>query len=128
MVSEEKVILMTRLAAFEKNEGSRDMNIVNYYRSDYIGFQVLKAIIAATLSYGAVLAVYFFYNFEKLMADIYKMDLMEFGKKLITIYLVTVGIYTLLAYVFNAMKYSRAKKRLKGYYMDLRKLEGMNKQ
>ena len=46
MLSEEKIIRMTKLAAFEKREGKKNLNIVNYYRNDYIGFQVLKSIIA----------------------------------------------------------------------------------
>ncbi|MCR5501379.1 MAG: hypothetical protein K6F53_00050 [Lachnospiraceae bacterium] len=127
MVSEEKVILMTKLAAYEKREGRRNLNIVNYYRSDYIGFQLLKAIVAATISYFAVLAVYIFYNFEDLMAEIYRMDLYEFGRKLVIIYACTVGGYTLFAYIVNSLKYSGAKKKLKGYYINLRKLENLNK-
>ena len=47
MLSEEKIIRMTKLAAFEKREGKKNLNIVNYYRNDYIGFQVLKSIIAS---------------------------------------------------------------------------------
>ena len=36
MLSEEKIIRMTKLAAFEKREGKKNLNIVNYYRNDYI--------------------------------------------------------------------------------------------
>lgn len=49
MLSEEKIIRMTKLAAFEKREGKKNLNIVNYYRNDYIGFQVLKSIIAVKI-------------------------------------------------------------------------------
>ncbi len=127
MVSEDKVILMTKLAVFEKNEGRRNMNIVNFYRSDYIGFQLLKAVIAATVSYFAILAVYIFYDFENLMSEIYKMDLFAFGKKLVILYAWTVGGYTLLCYIAHTLKYAAAKKKLKGYYTNLRKLEGLQK-
>ena len=77
MLSEEKIIRMTKLAAFEKREGKKNLNIVNYYRNDYIGFQVLKSIIAVTISFVAVFALYLFYNFEALMHDVYKLDLPE---------------------------------------------------
>ena len=87
MLSEEKIIRMTKLAAFEKREGKKNLNIVNYYRNDYIGFQVLKSIIAVTISFVAVFALYLFYNFEALMHDVYKLDLMEFGKSVVIIYL-----------------------------------------
>ena len=93
MLSEEKIIRMTKLAAFEKREGKKNLNIVNYYRNDYIGFQVLKSIIAVTISFVAVFALYLFYNFEALMHDVYKLDLMEFGKSVVIIYLCVAAAY-----------------------------------
>ena len=126
MINEEKIILMTKLAAFEKREGRKDNNILSYFRSDYIGFQILKAVIAGTISFFAVLVVYVFYNFETLMADIYKMDFMEMGKSIVTIYLIVIGIYAVLCYILYAYRYSKAKRRLKTYYMNLRKLDNLN--
>lgn len=122
MVNEKKVIKMTNMAIFEKRHGNKDMNIVNYFRSDYIGFQILKAVIAATLSCLAVFAVYIFYNFETIMSEIYEMDYVQVGKQLLTIYLVVVGGYAFLCYVLYTYRYSKAKKELKGFYADLRSL------
>lgn len=116
---------MTRLASYEANEGKKDISIVNYFRGDYIGFQVLKSIIAATISFFALFAVYIFYNFEELMQDIYKMDLLEFGKSIIILYLCVVGAYAVISYVMFASKYSRARKSLKHYYDNLKKLSSM---
>ena len=126
MIDNEKVALMTKMAAFEKHEGKKNMNILNYYRSDYIGCQVLNAIIAATLSFVLVGAIYLLYNFEMLMADIYKMDLMALGKQIITIYLCLVGIYSIIVYIVYTYRYAKAKRKLKTYYMNLRQLENMD--
>lgn len=125
MINEEKVILMTQMASFEKKHGRKDMSIVNYFRSDYIGFQVLKAVIAATISFLAIFAIYIFYNFEVLMAEIYDMDLMAFGKQLIIIYLISVGVYAIICYIVYSYRYSKAKKELKGFYQNLRKIDKM---
>ena len=123
MLNEEKIIRMTRLAVFEKNEGKKNLSIVNYYRNDYIGFHVLKSMIAVTISFVAVFALYIFYNFETLMNDIYKMDLMEFGKSIVIIYLCIAAAYGVITYVVYANRYNRAKKRLKRYYAGLKALE-----
>lgn len=125
MINEDKVILMTKMAAYESGKGKKDITILNYFRGDYIGFQVLKAVIAATISFFLMFAVYIFYNFETFMQDIYKMDLLSFGKSVIILYLCTVGAYGVISYVVYAFKYSRAKKSLKTYYTNLRKLAGM---
>lgn len=125
MMNEEKVILMTRLASYESNEGKKDISIVNYFKSDYIGFQILKSVIAATISFFALFGVYVFYNFEELMQNIYKMDLLGFGKDVIIFYLCVVGAYGVITYVLFTYKYNKAKKNLRNYYVNLKKLAGM---
>ena len=45
MLNEERIILMTRMAAYEEGEGKKNVKIGNYFRSDYIAVQVLKAVI-----------------------------------------------------------------------------------
>lgn len=125
MVNEEKVILMTKLASYESQEGKKNISILHYFRGDYIGFQVLKSVIAATFSFLAVFAIYLFYHFEELMQDVYKMDLLEFGKSVIILYLCIVGAYGVISYVVYANKYAKAKKSLKNYYINLKKLTGM---
>ncbi|MBQ8596903.1 MAG: hypothetical protein IJ409_03855 [Lachnospiraceae bacterium] len=125
MVNEDKVILMTRLASYESGEGKKDIAILNYFRGDYIGFQVLKSILAATIAFFAVFGVYLFYNFEMLMQDIYNMDLLAFAKNIVISYLCSVGAYAVISYVVYASKYSKAKKHLKAYYVNLKRLTGM---
>lgn len=125
MINEEKVILMTEMASYESGKGKKDISILNYFRGDYIGFQVLKSVIAATISFLAIFAVYLFYNFETLMQNIYKMDLMEFGKSIVILYLCTVGGYAVISYIVYASKYNKAKKSLKVYYSNLKKLASM---
>ncbi len=128
MINEERVILMTKLASYEANEGKKNVAIGSYFRSDYIGWQVLKSIISVTIAFAAVFAIYIFYDFELFMTDIYKMDLLEFGRKVLTYYLVAVGVYALISYAVYAYRYSKAQKSLKLFYANLKKLAGMYKQ
>ena len=59
------------------------------------------------------------------MMDIYKMDLLEFGKNVLLLYAVVVGGYAVISYIVYAYRYSKARKSLKLYYMNLRKLSNM---
>lgn len=127
MLNEERVVLMTKMASYETHEGKKCLAIGSYFRSDYIGWQVLKSIISATIAFVVVFAMYIFYDFEIFMTDIYKMDLLEFAKSVLFFYLGTVGAYALISYVVYAVRYSRAKKSLRAYYMNLHKLSSMYK-
>lgn len=125
MLNEERVVLMTKMASYEAHEGKRCLAIGSYFRNDYIGWQVLKSIISATIAFVVVFAMYIFYDFEIFMMDIYKMDLLEFGKSVLKTYAVVIITYALISYVVYAYRYSKARKSLRLYYMNLRKLSGM---
>ena len=125
MLNEERVVLMTKMASYEAREGKKCLAIGSYFRSDYIGWQVLKSIISATIAFVVVFAMYIFYDFEIFMTDIYKMDLLEFAKNVLFYYLGTVGIYALISYIVYTVRYSRAKKSLRAYYMNLHRLSSM---
>ena len=127
MLNEERVVLMTKMAAFEEREGKKSLDIGSYFRSDYIGWQVLKSIISATIAFVVVFAMYIFYDFEVFMTEIYKMDLLGFAKNVLFFYLGTVGAYALISYVIYTVRYSRASKSLRAYYMNLHKLSAMYK-
>lgn len=125
MLNEERVILMTKMASYEENEGKKNVNIGNYFRDDYISIQVLKSILCATIAYVIVFALYVFYDFETFMQDIYKVDLIEFGKNVLFYYIVTVVSYGILSYVVYSYRYTKAKKSLKLYYHNLKKLNSL---
>ena len=113
MLNEEKIKLMTRMAAYEENEGKRSMQIGNYFRSDYIGLQVMKSVISATIAFAIVIAMYIFYDFESVMKEIYQVDLLATGKQILIAYVVFVGIYAVITYIIYAYRYTKAKKSLK---------------
>ncbi len=125
MINEEKVILMTRMAAYEQHEEKRNTAIGNFFRSDYVGFQVLKSVISATIVFAILFGVYIFYDFEVFMHDIYKMDLIAFGKKVLLYYSVFVGGYALITYIVHAFRFKRARRSLRSYYNNLRRMLNM---
>lgn len=122
MLSKERVILMTKMASYEENEGKKNANIGNYFRGDYIAIQVIKSIFSATIAFGIVLALFIFYDFEVFMQDIYKMDLITFAKSILIYYAATVLVYGGISYAVYSYRYTKVKKSLKCYYHNLKKL------
>lgn len=122
MLNEERIKLMTKMASYEENEGRKNVTIGNYFRGDYIGLQVIKSIINATIAFAIMFAMFVFYDFEVFMADIYKMDLLQFGKTIMIVYLVFVVVYGFISYGIYTYRYTKAKKSLKIYYNNLKKL------
>lgn len=125
MLNEERIKLMTRMACYEADEGRKNVAIGNYFRGDYIGLQVIKSIISATIAYVIIFAMFILYDFEDFMANIYKMDLLGFAKSVITYYLIFTLAYALISYGVYTYRYMKARKSLKGYYNNLKKLAYM---
>ena len=122
MLSQERIKLMTRMAAYEENEGKKYMSIGSYFRSDYMGLQVVKSVISSTLAYLIILGLYIYYHFETFMQDIYKMALMQVGKSLLLYYVIFVAANGLITYIVYSFRYSRAKRSLRRYYRHLKQL------
>ena len=58
MLNEEKVILMTKMAAFIDREGKNNDAINSYFKSDYVAFNVIKSLISATIVFAVFIAAY----------------------------------------------------------------------
>ena len=123
MIHEQRVKLMSRLAAYEETEGKKNVEIGSYFRSDYIALQILKTLIYATLSFGLVLALVLLYDSEMFINEIYKLDILAYVKQIIFYYIGFTGVYTLISYAIYALRYRKAKKRLKVYFNNLRRLQ-----
>lgn len=128
MLNEEKIVLMTKLASYEKREGKESMAIGKYFRGDYISLHLLKAVIFATFAYVVGLGIYLLYNIEDLLEQIYTLDFAYMAKNFISIYVVFVVAYCCLTYIIFTHRYAKAKKSIRRYQHNLKKLGAMNRQ
>ena len=122
MLSQERIKLMTKMAAYEENEGKKYMSIGSYFRSDYMGMQVIRSVICGTLAFFLLAGLYVYYHFETMMQDIYKMDLLLLGRRVLFYYIVFIAAYSVITYVIYSFRYSRAKRSLNHYYYHLKQL------
>lgn len=122
MVNKDRVILMTKMSAFRQREGKKTSAINQYFRSDYVGFQVLKSVISATIVFCILLATYVLFHFEELMQNIYNLNVMAVARRLLVYYIVLVGGYAIASYVIYSIRYTKMRGRMKNYYNDLKRL------
>ena len=122
MVNEDRIKLMTRMAAYEKEEHKKNKTIVSFFRSDYISMQMLKSVVATTIAFAIMFGLYVLYDFEVFMKEIYQMDVFEFAKSVIIVYMIFMGIILVITYVISLYQYNRALQSTKLYYMNLKKM------
>ncbi len=128
MLNGDRIVLMTKLASYEKKEGKRCMAIGRYFRGDYVTLNILKAVISATIAFFIGLALYVLYDIESLMENLYSMDLLLLAKNIISSYVIFVVVYCCLTYVIFTYRYAKAKKNIRRYQNNLKKLNAMYRQ
>ena len=125
MLDESRIKLMTRMASYEDTEGRNTIPVAEYFRGDYVSFNVVKTAISATIAFVLVLAVYVYYSLENFIADIYKFDLEGMGRRILSVYIVYIAVFTVFSFFFYTYKYNKAKKSIQGYSQALKKLSSM---
>ena len=122
MVNEDRVKLMARMAAYEKEEHKKNKMIVSFFRSDYISMQMLKTVVCTTIAFAVMFGLYVLYDFELFMKEIYRMDMFEFIKSVIVIYGIFLAVMLVVTYVLSLYQYNKALQNTKRYYTNLKKL------
>ena len=125
MINEEKIILMTHLAVYEKDEGKRTMSVGKYFRGDYISLHLLRTVLSGTFAFLIGLGVYLLYFYEDILMNLYTIDFAALAKNVIAYYVGFLVIYGLLTYIVFTVRFIKAKKSIRGYYQKLKKLNSM---
>lgn len=112
MVNRQKVLRMTGMASYESKEGRKDRAVAGYFQGDYIGLQMIISFLVITAAFAAVAGAYVCFHFEELMSNVYTMDLVEMGTRVLRWYLAALVLYLAVTYAVYAYRYRRARKRL----------------
>ena len=128
MLSEERIKLMTRMASFEANEGRKMIPVTGYFRSDYVGFQMLRTAVSVTFAFLLFVGVMLFCRFDEMLADFYRTDLQSMIRQYLGEYVFVLLVYVLFAYILYSFRYTRAKKNVRVYQKALKKLSSMYSQ
>lgn len=125
MINEQRVILMTQLASYGQGEGKKNVKTGSYFRSDYIAVQMLKSLIFATIAFCILVGLYVLYDFEDFMQNLYEIDLFAFAGNIVVYYVIMMTVYLVVTYIIATWRYVKAKKSLKSYYYNLKKLNSL---
>ena len=123
MLNIEKVKHMTKAAAYENGEEKKNIKISDYFRTDYMGLQMVKSGIAYTVAYVILVVIWAMGIMESLLDKISSVAYVEdLVKILIILYVVGLVFYEISIYIYYSIKYEKAKKSVKGYQTHLKRI------
>ncbi|SHK61734.1 hypothetical protein [Hespellia stercorisuis] len=122
MLNEDRVRLMTQMAANEGELEEEDLKISSYYRKDYSSLHTLITVLWLTVGYGIIVGLVALGNMDAIMKNLTINKTITLCVGVVVVYVVLVIIYAIAANQFYKAKHNKAKQRVKKYYRDLSRL------
>jgi hypothetical protein len=115
MYSERKILIMTKLALYDKHHGEQDKRSNEFFRHDYIYKKNMWTRVCAFLGSMSIIAIYWA---NKLLVE--KVDLLEIAfeeefRNAGVFVLIVLGAYTVIGTISAAKQYAKVQERLKTY-------------
>lgn len=120
MLNEERICIMTQMASYEAGEGKEDMPVKQYYRKDYVSYQMIRTFLSSTISFCILFFFWMVYSMDTIMERLVKMDLIQFGIFILILYAIFVVIYQVIAVVVYNRKYTRATAGMRKYHANIK--------
>lgn len=122
-INKEKIILMSKLAMYEKNIGKEDFKINSYFRHDYIYKKNFGIRLSALIGGVVIIFLAVVHKIAIGGEDILMLNFVQEGMK-IALFLVFIAVmYSILGVLINTLKYESAVTRLEKYYDTIDKLD-----
>lgn len=123
MLNEDKIKLMASISILEKKEEKYFLPVRRYFRGDYIGKNLLKALIGYTFCWLLGGGLVLLYRAEELFS------VLDFEQLKGTVLLIAVPyflgliLYLVITYIVYARRYEHGVRGMKVYFAKLRRLE-----
>lgn len=125
MVNEDRVKQLYKLAVYEQNEEKVHRQAGQYYRSDYVGKEVIKSFFTGTFAYGIMAVLWMMSNWSLILHQINTLEIVDTVVIMIIYYIGFMIIYTFATVMVYFFRYKHSKKKLDAYVEDLKVAHNM---
>lgn len=122
MLNKDKIILMTKLAVYEKGEGKKEIPMSKYYQNDYVGIHMLGTFITTTIALLLIAVLYVMRDAEGFLSSLTSLNLKSVLFLLGLIYMGSAVLYLLVSWLFYRHRFKKNRVKLNEYHGNLKKL------
>lgn len=125
MINEDKVKLMMKLSSYEQGEGKEDLKVTEFFKGDYISYNTFLVMLGVSVSlllfFLADIGGKFFDNMQTFI----EYDFVSQGIEYLTVWIVFMVVYGIIASIIYRKRYRDTKERLDIYRKNLNDLRRM---
>ncbi len=127
MHDEEKIIIMTKLALYERSHAEKDKEINNYFKHDYVYKKNTWTRFFVVLGGFLILILKYLYKFGIEKIDPFQLDYAKEASDAIFFLIFLIVVYTVIGTVICSKEYETGRRRLARYQKMLRSLYSTHK-
>ncbi len=128
MSDKRKIILMTKLAIYDKKLGDSDRKLAKYFRHDYIYRKNMWTRFFVGIATVIIIGLYWAYKIFIDGTDIFGIDYEAAIFKSVVFALVVIVFYSIIGTIIATIEYQQAKLRLQRYFKVLNHLDKLRSQ
>lgn len=125
MVNIDRVKHQCQIAFYEQTNEKRNRGIGRYYRSDFIGKEVIKSIFTGTIAYAVLAMLWVMANMDAVLQSVNDLSIIHTVFVMILVYIGFIIVYLFITYLVYAIRYVRGKKELDEYKEHIKALNQM---
>ncbi|MBR4027937.1 MAG: hypothetical protein IKJ01_10425 [Lachnospiraceae bacterium] len=125
MINEERVKKLYKVALYEQNAEKQYTDTGCYYKSDYIGKEMLKSLFSGTIAYVILAVLWALGSMEQIEEMLVNMKIFD---TLLTIGLMYIGFiatYLFATFLIYRIRYMNGRKKLNLHMENLKKVKKM---
>lgn len=125
MVNEERVKQLYKIAVYEQSEEKQHRETGLYYRSDYIGKEIVKSFFTGSIAYVIMAALWVMSNLDLVMYQINTLEIIDTVVAMMVLYFLFLVMYLFVTALVYYFRYKKSKQKLDTYVGDLKVAHNM---
>lgn len=125
MVNVDRVKHQCQIAFYEKTDEKKNRGIGQYYRSDFIGKEMIKSIFTGTIAYAVMSGLWVMANVDAFLDSVTDMSVIYTVGIMVLFYIGFISIYLFATYIVYGVRYIQGKKEMDKYKGHLKALNQM---
>lgn len=122
MVNLERVKHQCQIAFYEQKEDKKNRQVGNYYRSDFIGKEIIKSIFTGTIAYAVMAVLWMMVNWDTVLDSVNDLSIVNIVFVMLLVYIGFIAVYLFVTYIVYGLRYIQSRKRMDGYKEHLKAL------
>jgi uncharacterized membrane protein YesL len=120
MVNVERVKEFYQMAVYDKREQARYRQMGEYYKSDYVGKELVRSVFTGTFAFLLIVALHLMGSIETVLNSLNDVEWMQSVVMLGLLYVCFMALYLFVTYLVYRMRYRNGRKQLRKYYGHLK--------